>query len=137
MTKTLKISAADLKTIKKECKKIAKRWSGSSKFRIEIGERYNSDGYFPNETSINIWAISNDYTGDWDDTDLNTTLDFDELKKPLVMTEDGRAIVDFYIYEWDNSFKEWGDLVTNAQAEFDMDGLKAMHCDIDKNLWVR
>lgn len=133
---TIKITAADLKTIKEQCKAIAKKHSRASRFQIEIGERYNIDTAF-DRTSINVLSISNDPTGEWNDTDLNTTVDFSTLRKPLEMTEDGRAIVDFYIYEWDSSFREWGDLVTNAQAEFDMSGLKAMHCDMDKNVWTR
>lgn len=133
----LKISATDIAIIRHECKKIAKCHSRSNRFQILIGERYNIDGFYPDINSINVWSISNDPTDDWEDTDLYDTIDFDTLKKPLAMTDDGRAIVDFYIYEWDGTFKCWGELACNAQAEFDMDGLKAMHADGDKNKWTR
>lgn len=124
----MRLTPADIRTIRAEVEKIARRYSRSRRFKIEIGERHNVEQ--DRGTSINILAVTDD--PDWDDTDLYTTRDWAEIRKAIPVTEDGRAILDFYIYEFDG-----GDLVCNAQAEIDAGGLLAIHEDVCNNLWRR
>lgn len=131
----MRLTPADIRTIRAEVVKIGMRHSRSRRFKIEIGERFNTEADLG--TSINVLAVSRDPSGEWDDTDLYTTQDWGLIRKDIPMTADGRAILDFYIYEWDGDFRCWGDLVSNAQAELDSKGLMAIHEDINKNRWVR
>lgn len=129
----IKLSNDEIKIIRKEVEKIAKKWSRMKRFVIEIGVRHNVDEELGYEK--NVLLISKDITGEWGDTDLFDMESWDQIRKPIKLTEDGRGIYDFYVYEMDRG--ERGDLVTNAQAEFDAKGLMAIHADADKNCWIR
>jgi hypothetical protein len=129
----MRLTPADIKTLRAQVERVAKRHSRSRRFKIEIGERHNVEQ--DRGTSINILAVTDH--PDWDDTDLYMTREWDLIRKDIPMTDDGRAILDFYIYEWDGTFRCWGDLVSNAQAELDSKGLLAIHEDTHENLWRR
>jgi hypothetical protein len=103
-----KISAADRKVIRSYAAKAARRRPGQ--IIIEVGERFCLDEG-PWVCSFNILMI--DKTEDWDDSDLNQTWRFSEVKE-IELTPDGKALVDFYIYE--REFDDHGDLNTNVQA---------------------
>jgi hypothetical protein len=75
---------------------------------IEVGERVN---YATCTTSFNTLLLTDD--PDFDDTDLHDTRRFTEVKT-IPLTADGRAQVDFYIYEREGD--DQGDLLTNVQA---------------------
>ena len=74
----------------------ASRESGYSKSRIfiEAGLRINTDK--PKAENINVALISDD--PDWNDTDLADFVDFATVRKGVTLTDNGTAIVDFYIY---------------------------------------
>lgn len=113
----------------------AGRTAQRSRFKIEIGSRVNlNDGKIP--ASINIHAITHDASGNWNDTDLHDMHDWSTIRK-IPMTNDARALVDCYVYEWSWTDGCWGDLVCNVQAEFDQAGLMAIHADSTKNVWRR
>jgi hypothetical protein len=137
---TVRLSRQDVATIRAECEREGRRHSSSKRFKLEIGERVNiEDGFGPNRVgiSINALAVSRDPAGEWNDTDLHDKVDWQRIRQPIELTADGRAVVDVYVYEWDRSLREWGDLVCNAQAELDDRGLVAMHADKIKNRWRR
>lgn len=126
----MKFSRQELATIRQVAITEAKRWSRARRFFIEVGERFNTDdANIP--MSINIAAVTKH--PDWEDTDLNQTRSWDEMKKPYELV-DGRAVFDFYIYE---NEKCSGDLVCNVQALCDIDGLFRMNADLDKSIWTR
>lgn len=81
---------------------------------IEIGERIGEGGNF--DTSFNILILTRgDTTRDaFGTTDLNQPLPWSFLDDGIELTEDGKALVDFYVYE--KLFDDHGDLLTNVQA---------------------
>lgn len=67
----------------------------ATRIALEPGARFNLDN--PKRgVSINIAQISDDT--DWNDTDLDDFCTWQEFRKGVELTADGRAIVDFYIY---------------------------------------
>lgn len=121
----MKISAKDHRIIRQCAKDQAKRWVGASKVSsIEVGERFNLD---TEKHSTNIFDISND--PEWNDTDLWTTHPLTGSINKLMLV-DGKGLFDLYVYTDDG-------LACNIQAEFDEQGLLAVHADIDNNIWKR
>lgn len=78
---------------------------------IQLGERYSLTS---GKRSENILLISDDPK--WNDTDLhdNGHAWADHCKWGIELTEDGRALVDLYIYE--KLFDDHGDLMSNVQC---------------------
>lgn len=89
----------------RQAAKVACQKEGYSLKRIEIGMRYGSE---IEDASINILMI--DETKDWEESDLFTTVEWKDFKKGIP-TDDGRAVVDFYLYDSIG-------LCTNMQAHF-------------------
>jgi hypothetical protein len=83
-----------------------------SSLHIEIGERYNTTTGGPYKSSTNVMLV--DSTPDWEESDLHDTHPWGDLKHGIELTLDGRAQVDFYVYE--KLFNDHGDLLTNVQA---------------------
>ena len=52
------------------------------------------------ESSINIARVTRQTNGEWGDTDLEDRIDWTTFKKGVPLTDDGRAIVDFYIHRY-------------------------------------
>lgn len=94
----------------------ASRSAGMRSVKIEVGERYLIEAV--NLTSINIRLLSND--PDWNDTDLYQSLPWSEFVRGVPLTDDGRALVDFYVY----SPGEYGELKTNVQACYEHGALQ-------------
>ena len=66
---------------------------------LESGVRYNTES--DRGESINIALISED--ADWNDTDLADMGYWDDFRKGIELTADGRGIFDFYIRRRDPS----------------------------------
>lgn len=65
--------------------------------KMEAGVRLNTeDGSVP--ISINIARVTKQTDDAWEDTDLFDFMPWPEFRKGVELTEDGRAIVDFYLY---------------------------------------
>lgn len=63
--------------------------------RMEGGTRINlQDGEI--EQSLNIALVAK--TEDWQDTDLNDFISWAGFRAGVPLTEDGRAVIDFYCY---------------------------------------
>lgn len=63
--------------------------------RMEGGTRINlQDGEI--EQSLNIALVAK--TEDWQDTDLNDFVSWAGFRTGVELTEDGRAVIDFYCY---------------------------------------
>jgi len=66
--------------------------------RMEGGTRINlQDGTI--EQSLNIALVAK--TEDWQDTDLNDFISWAGFRAGVPLTEDGRAVIDFYCYSRD------------------------------------
>lgn len=66
--------------------------------RMEGGTRINlQDGAI--EQSLNIALVAK--TEDWQDTDLNDFISWAGFRAGVPLTEDGRAVIDFYCYSRD------------------------------------
>jgi hypothetical protein len=68
-----------------------------SQVELQPGRRYNTQDSSAPE-SINIARVTRETNGGWDDTDLADHDDWTDFKSGVILTEDGRATVDFYIY---------------------------------------
>lgn len=97
----------------RECAKAACRKEGATLFKMEAGQRMSvaEDRTGMEEPSINILQI--DKTADWEESDLYTTVYWEDVRKTGIPSDDGRAVVDFYCYARDEG------LITNMQAHFD------------------
>ena len=88
-----------------------------STVHIEIGERYaltRADNVPWQDTiSINLLSFPGEKEG-LDNSDLHQTVGWSELSHGVPLTSDGRAVVDFYVYE--KLVGDHGDLLTNVQA---------------------
>jgi len=124
-----KPSQADIKLIKTYARQVARDLGARGRITMRVGTRYNIDNDPDLErTNMNILLVTND--PDWDDTDLYDTDEFSWFTRGFETTPDGRALFDFYLYDDEG-------LVCNMQAEFDVEGLVAIHADLEKNIWVR
>lgn len=77
--------------------------------RVEPGIRCPFADGIDHAPSMNILQI--DPTPDWEESDLYTMAEWSDFRKG-VPSDDGRAVVDFYVYSRD-------ELETNVQAVFD------------------
>lgn len=103
-----KPTSAEKKALRGYAAKYEKRRPGQ--LHIEIGIRHNLE--VDRGTSVNVMLVSD--LVDWDDTDLYDRCGWSDLDYGVPLTREGRAVVDFYVYE-----REWndhGDLLTNIQA---------------------
>ena len=82
-----------------------------TRLHIRIGERYSLKDGAAN-AATNVLLI--DSTPDWEESDLSQTWPWSDLNHGVDLTGDGRAQVDFYVYE--RGFDDYGDLLTNVQA---------------------
>jgi hypothetical protein len=82
-----------------------------TRLHMRIGERYSLTRGI-NANSTNVMLI--DDTIDWEDSDLFQTCPWSDLKNGIELTKEGRAQVDFYVYE--RTYDDYGDLLTNVQA---------------------
>lgn len=102
-----------------ECRAIrayAQRAAGCGRVKIEPGERTLLDvPIVDNVTNMNVLLVTKLTDDSWDDTDLFDHRDWKEFQRGVDLTDDGRAIVDFYIY----STGYHGELETNIQVYFE------------------
>jgi hypothetical protein len=115
------------KRIIRECAARASRAAGcSSDVALKVGERSTLTG--EGKRHINVRLISTDPTGS--DTDLYDTLSWGSFASGFDLTEDGRGLIDFYVYErkLDRS------LATNVQAYIENGQLSVVK-DGKKVLW--
>lgn len=84
---------------------------------IEIGERYAltraPDVDWKDTISINLLTFPGEMEGK-DNSDLHQTVPWSDLDYGVPLTIEGRAVVDFYVYE--KRVGDTGDLLTNVQA---------------------
>ena len=74
-----------------------------SKLVLEPGCRLNINEPQTIESNINILLVTKRTAeGSWDDTDLDYPDELRTFKQGVTLTEDGRAIVDFYIQHKDH-----------------------------------
>lgn len=77
--------------------------------KLEPGRRYSQvDGSL--SESMNVLLVDN--SADWAESDLASTVDWQEFRKGVELTVDGRAAVDFYCYDREG-------LVSNIVVYFD------------------
>lgn len=82
-----------------------------TRLHMRIGERYSlTRGITANSTNVMLV----DDTTDLEDSDLFQTCPWSDLKYGIELTKEGRAQVDFYVYE--RGYDDYGDLLTNVQA---------------------
>ncbi len=124
-------SKEDVKRIRAFAVAEASRWAGYRRVIIRPGIRYNTEGLFSGQ-SVNLRLVTTDL--DWDDTDLYDTGDWQiDFVRGFPLDANGTALLDFYVY----GAGEYGELACNVQAEFDANGLLALHADIEKDHWRR
>lgn len=114
-TRHWKPTAADLRAIRAYA--AASEGYRPQAVHIEIGERASTDPSRHWDTSTNLLLVN---SGDPDDflegTDLDQFRSWADFKAfGIPLTEDGRAIVDFSVYEKEFG-GDHGDLITNVQA---------------------
>jgi hypothetical protein len=63
---------------------------------LEPGARFNIDDENV-ERNINIALVTKCADDSWDDTDLDSPYDLTEFKRGVTLTDNGAAIVDFYV----------------------------------------
>lgn len=85
---------------------------------IEPGIRTANDSLA--DAQMNIALLTND--PDWNDTDLADMSDWDTFCEGVVLTNDCRAIVDFYIYTRGND----GQLESNITAEYSAGSIRSI-----------
>jgi hypothetical protein len=131
----VKLNRADLKTIRETARRLARAEGCRTRYvHIEIGERYNLERGHLESSSINILKV--DSTPCWDDSDLFETRPFSWITDKPVELADGRAVLDFYIYERYGA-NDHGDLVCNMQADLDALGLVRTYDTVRGDLWTR
>lgn len=103
-----KITPAHRRAIRAYAAQVEKLKPGQ--ITIEVATRV-STVFGNSRTSMNIYNI--DDTEDWSESDLHDKHAFGSVKA-IPLDEQGRALVDFYIYE--KAFDDHGELLTNVQA---------------------
>jgi hypothetical protein len=104
--------------------------AGRARVRIEPGTRFNINGD-SRVSHMNIALLSDD--PDWNDTDLSETVPWAWFRKGVELTSDGRAIVDFYVYE----VTDWGDLRTNVTVYYAAGAVQRIDGTMDGDLLPR
>lgn len=116
------------KKIIRECASRASRAAGcSTHVALMVAERIRIGGSI-DKRHINVRLISAD--PDWNDTDLFDTLPWGRFAGVVELTEDGRGLFDFYVYEHTTS----GELATNVQAHIE-GGRLVRVAEERKTLW--
>lgn len=131
MKRPYRITQADADAIRN----VAIRASGCRRIALEPGSRVNTSdhgrGY-----NVNIRLVSDE--PDWNDTDLHDYISWAEFRKGFDLTDDGRGLVDFYVY----SLGHDGELITNVQAYFEgrrlvrVEGMSASLSGPDTVVWT-
>ncbi|WP_338924506.1 hypothetical protein V0M98_33365 (plasmid) [Pseudomonas silesiensis] len=85
-----------------------------NQIKLQPGVRLNMQDHSV-ESSINIARVTRHTNGSWEDTDLDDRIEWRAFKKGVPLTEDGRAIVDFYIHRYGID----GDLEGNVVVFFE------------------
>ena len=91
---------------------------GRSRVTLEPGERVNIK-HQGIEKSINIARVTrlDASLDDWSDTDLWSPVEWSEFTKGVELSDDGRAIIDFYVRE-PNTRHDIGELLSNIVVHF-------------------
>lgn len=92
--KTWKPTQAECDLIKRAAALESQPRVSVSQLRLEPGIRYNTEDV-TRDSSINIALVSD--LEDWGDTDLEQVWYWSDFRKGVQLTDDGRAVVDFYI----------------------------------------
>jgi hypothetical protein len=71
----------------------------ADQIRLEPGMRLNRQNH-EIDSCINIARVTRNTDGSWEDTDLDDRVGWRTFKSGVPLTEDGRAIVDFYIHRY-------------------------------------
>jgi hypothetical protein len=91
---------------------------------LEPGERYNTKGKEnPDYDGLNIALITDEPEG-FNDTDLNQYGSWADFRKGVRLTDDGRAILDFYIRR---RFDEYGELHGNVTVYYADGQIQRVH----------
>lgn len=65
---------------------------------LEPGSRFNIHEPHTIDANINLMLVSKQSAEDcWDDTDLEAPKTLDTFKSGVTLTDDGRAVIDFYV----------------------------------------
>lgn len=113
------------KRIIRDC---AKRSAGKKRVEINPGIRHNTE--VDRGQHMNIAMVSDH--PDWDDTDLWCNASkWSDFVKGVELTEDGRGIVDFYVY----SLGYHGELETNVVAYIEGGRLVRVEGTCDGVMW--
>jgi hypothetical protein len=87
----------------------------ANQIRLEPGMRLNRQNH-EIQSCINIAIVTRLTDGSWEDTDLDDRVGWNTFKSGVPLTEDGRAIVDFYIHRYGYANDE---LLGNVVAFFE------------------
>jgi hypothetical protein len=123
----------EVRLVRQHATREALRWGGTRSAHIEVGQRFNLDD-LDRPRSVNLLLVTDHPT--WDDTDLDDILPWSTFTDGFELTEDGRAEIDFYVYQRRGD-GQGGELCTNVQAVFDRDGLAAIESTMQPILWKR
>lgn len=85
----------------------------ASRIRIQPGIRCGNE-----RTSMNILTLTDDPV-DWEGTDLFDYGNLDDFKRGVPLTGDGRAIVDFYLFEMPTQRRPATDLLGNVTVTYE------------------
>lgn len=103
----------------KECLQIreaGRKEVGRKRVTLEPGQRVNIKNQ-DIETHINIARVTRMTGDEWSDTDLWSPVDWSEFAKGVELSDDGRAIIDFYVRE-PNTRHDIGELLSNIVVYF-------------------
>lgn len=103
-----RITPEDRRAIRAYAAQVEKRRPGQ--ITIEAATRVSTI-FEGSKTSMNIYRV--DQTADWSESDLHDKWAFSDVKT-VALTDDGRALVDLYVYE--KVPGDVGELLTNVQA---------------------
>jgi hypothetical protein len=120
---------ADEKRIIRDC---AKRSADRKGIELQPGTRYHIGGprEVPAGGEINIAFVTDQ--PDWEDTDLDDFRDWETFSKGFLLTEDGRAIIDFYVYET----RGWKELRTNVTAYWENGRMVRVEGTGEGAMWI-
>lgn len=96
MNDIIKPTRQELKIIRDAGIMAARREGGKGTIKLEAGQRHALKAPF-DRCSVNILLV--DDSPDWDNSDLYTTVDWEDLKKGFEAAPGGKAELDFYCYD--------------------------------------
>jgi hypothetical protein len=82
--------------------------------KLEPGMRLNRQDDSV-ESSINIALVTKETDGSWGDTDLDDRVEWRTFRKGVPLTDDGRAIVDFYIHRYGLNDELHGNIIVHFE----------------------